>query len=133
MVPGYSLFLSCSNIQRSPFQIQTALRTKKLFFNYIQSNDGRRSLYVEGGGVNATITQADVGATNGVIHMIDRILGYADQNIFEKLQTDPMLQYEIKMLKYNRFHFIQQNFPFHVFFYFISQNDIPTFLPRRLQ
>lgn len=93
MVSGLLFFFVFWKSQRTPFQIQTALKSKKLFFNYIVSKDGRRTLYVEGGGVNATITQPDVGATNGVIHMIDRILGYADQNIFEKLQTDPMLQY----------------------------------------
>jgi len=67
-------------------------RNKKLFFNYNILPDGRRVFFVEGGGVNATITQPDIGATNGVIHMIDRVLGYANQNIYDKLKTDPMLQ-----------------------------------------
>lgn len=71
--------------------METLSPQKQLFFNY-QTIDGRRVLYVEGGGVNATITQPDIGATNGVIHMIDRILSYADQNVYSKLQTDPMLQ-----------------------------------------
>ncbi|ODM98816.1 Fasciclin-1 [Orchesella cincta] len=101
-VPGSSFFLNLI-LQRSPFQIQTALRNKKLFFNYI-SSEGRKTLYVEGGGVNATITQPDVGATNGVIHMIDRILGYADQDIYEKLRTDPMLQMTFRLSSQDDFN-----------------------------
>lgn len=72
----------------------TADPSKKLFFNYVENDSGRRKFYVEGGGVNATILQPDIGATNGVIHIIDRVFGSADQTIYQKLMTDPMLQYD---------------------------------------
>jgi uncharacterized surface protein with fasciclin (FAS1) repeats len=68
------------------------MKNKRLFFNYHVVEGGRKVLFVEGGGVNASITQPDIGAINGVIHMIDRVLGYANQNIYDKLKTDPMLQ-----------------------------------------
>jgi uncharacterized surface protein with fasciclin (FAS1) repeats len=48
-------------------------------------------LTVEGGGVTATAKQADIGATNGIIHIIDRVLGMPFQTVFEKLRTDPDL------------------------------------------
>ncbi|XP_021951577.1 fasciclin-1 isoform X1 [Folsomia candida] len=89
--------------ERAPFQVETLSPQKQLFFNY-QTIDGRRVLYVEGGGVNATITQPDIGATNGVIHMIDRILSYADQNVYSKLQTDPMLQKTFELTSQDYFN-----------------------------
>lgn len=48
---------------------------------------------VEGGGVNATVVTANIAATNGLIHIIDRVLGVPYTNVLEKLRTDPMLKY----------------------------------------
>ncbi|KAH6931148.1 hypothetical protein HPB50_022505 [Hyalomma asiaticum] len=50
------------------------------------------ALTVEGGGVNATAVQADIGATNGVIHIIDRVLGMPSHTIYEKISSDPELK-----------------------------------------
>lgn len=47
---------------------------------------------VEGGGVNATIITANIAATNGLIHIIDRVLGVPYTTVLEKLKTDPMLK-----------------------------------------
>lgn len=47
---------------------------------------------VEGGGVNATVLQPDLAATNGIIHVIDRVLGVPYSTVLEKLKTDPMLK-----------------------------------------
>lgn len=47
---------------------------------------------VEGGGVNATVIQADLAATNGIIHIIDRVLGVPYTTVLDKLRTDPMLK-----------------------------------------
>jgi uncharacterized surface protein with fasciclin (FAS1) repeats len=76
----------------------------------VLSTDGQRSLYfrvvgaeatsrltVEGGGVNATAVQTDIGATNGIIHIIDRVLGMPFQNIYDKLKTDPQLTFSYKL------------------------------------
>lgn len=46
---------------------------------------------LEGAGVNATITTANIATKNGVIHIIDRILGIPSQTVYEKLGSDPML------------------------------------------
>ncbi|KAH7986928.1 hypothetical protein HPB52_024616 [Rhipicephalus sanguineus] len=42
--------------------------------------------------VNATAVQADIGATNGVIHIIDRVLGMPSHTIYEKISSDPELK-----------------------------------------
>ncbi|XP_077532660.1 fasciclin-1-like [Haemaphysalis longicornis] len=51
-----------------------------------------RVLTVEGGGVNATAVQSDIGTTNGVIHIIDRVLGMPSHTIYEKVSSDPELR-----------------------------------------
>jgi fasciclin 1 len=47
---------------------------------------------VEGGGVNATIIQPDIGALNGIVHIIDRVLGVPTMSIVEKLSSDPIMR-----------------------------------------
>lgn len=58
---------------------------------------------MEGGGVNATVTQTNIAATNGFVHIIDRVLGIPYTTVFEKMKTDPMLKWEnfIITLNYN--------------------------------
>lgn len=47
---------------------------------------------VEGGGVNATIITANIAATNGMIHIIDRVLGIPYTTVLDKLKSDPQLK-----------------------------------------
>lgn len=72
------------------FQVPTAADHKNLYFNVIQG-DHNYTLTVEGGGVNATVVQPNIAATNGIVHIIDRILGVPYTTVKEKLATDPML------------------------------------------
>lgn len=58
--------------------------------NHLSNNE---TVTVEGGGVNATIIQADLVATNGYVHIIDRVLGSPFTTMLQKLKTDPMLKY----------------------------------------
>lgn len=64
---------------------------KKLYFNVIVQGTNR-TLTVEGGGVNATVLHSDIAATNGVIHIIDRVLGIPYATVGRKVATDPMLK-----------------------------------------
>lgn len=73
------------------FQAQTAADRRSLYFNVITSNS-EQVLTVEGGGVNATVVQADIAATDGVIHIIDKVLGVPHTTVLDKLRTDPMLK-----------------------------------------
>lgn len=50
------------------------------------------TLTVEGGGVNATVIVPNIAATNGFVHIIDRVLGVPYTSVKEKLQLDPMLK-----------------------------------------
>ncbi|XP_031368995.1 fasciclin-1 isoform X4 [Apis dorsata] len=73
------------------YGIPTAADKKKLYFNVAQEPNGNQIMTVEGGGVNATIITANIAATNGLIHIIDRVLGVPYTTVLEKLKTDPML------------------------------------------
>lgn len=73
-------------------QITTARDKKKLFFNVFQGPTGNETVTVEGGGVNATIITANIGATNGIIHITDRVLGVPYTTVLDKLRTDPTLK-----------------------------------------
>ena len=59
-----------------------------LWFYYTNNN---RTFMLDGQGVTAEVVEPDIGATNGVIHVIDRILGVPQHTIGEKLAMDPML------------------------------------------
>nr|CAD7574498.1 unnamed protein product [Timema californicum] len=75
------------------FQVATAADRKHLYFNIIRGDNGDNNitLTVEGGGVNATVIQPNIAATNGIVHIIDRVLGVPYTTVREKLATDPML------------------------------------------
>lgn len=73
------------------FQVQTAADRKKLYFNVIKIGSNI-TLTVEGGGVNATVVEPNIAATNGFVHIIDRVLGVPYTSVKEKLQSDPMLK-----------------------------------------
>ncbi|XP_076309338.1 fasciclin-1-like [Tachypleus tridentatus] len=70
-----------------------------LYFRVV-GKDRNRTLTVDGGGVNATAVQADIGATNGIVHIIDQVLGMPFQVISEKLANDPDLKetYELGLM-----------------------------------
>ena len=53
--------------------------------------EDNKTLMVDGLGVAAEVLEADVAATNGVIHVIDKVFGLPAQTIYDKLATDPML------------------------------------------
>jgi fasciclin 1 len=63
-----------------------------LYFNVLSQSKDNKTITVEGGGVNATIIQSDIAATNGFVHIIDHVLGVPYTSVLEKLQTDPMLK-----------------------------------------
>ncbi|KAK2584687.1 hypothetical protein KPH14_007026 [Odynerus spinipes] len=71
--------------------VPTAADKKKLYFNVVQGPAGNQTITVEGGGVNATVVTANIAATNGIIHIIDRVLGVPYTTVLDKLRTDPML------------------------------------------
>lgn len=54
-------------------------------------------LTVESGGVNATSTQSDFGASDGILHIVDRVLGMPFKTMREKLRTQTELKETFKI------------------------------------
>lgn len=77
--------------QHPLFKVPTLAPRKSLYFNVI-THGYNKTLTVEGGGVNATVIQPDIAATNGIVHIIDRVLGVPFTTVGRKLATDPMLK-----------------------------------------
>lgn len=49
------------------------------------------SLMVDGLGVTAEVVEQDIGVTNGVIHVVDKVLGVPSGSVADKLAADPMM------------------------------------------
>jgi len=81
--------------QTHPFSAKPLAANKQLYFTvaFSESEGRERIVVVDGGGTSATIRQADIGATNGVIHIVNHVLGIGDNTIYDRLKTDPTLKY----------------------------------------
>lgn len=62
--------------------------SKELYLQIAQASPSLQVLTVEGGGVNATALHPDMGATNGRVHIIDKVLGIPYQTVYEKIHDD---------------------------------------------
>ncbi|XP_032785978.2 fasciclin-1 isoform X3 [Daphnia magna] len=84
--------LSSDEIIQNPLlsHVESADRHRRLYFSAFGPDDNI-TVSVEGGGVNATIIQPDIGALNGIVHIIDRVLGVPTMTVIEKLQSDPIM------------------------------------------
>lgn len=102
-------------LERGSKEVNSLNPGKKLYFNVIVQGTNR-TMTVEGGGVNATVLHADVAAINGVIHIIDRVLGIPYATVGRKVATDPMLNMTHTLGKYqnfnNRLDDMTQNYTF---------------------
>ncbi|XP_066259220.1 fasciclin-1 isoform X4 [Euwallacea similis] len=101
------------------FQVPTLIKGKNLYFNVITV--GNRTMTVEGGGVNATVIQPDLAAKNGIIHIIDRVLGIPYSTVLEKVSTDPMLRDTFELGQMQLFN-AQLNDTNKKFTYFVPRN-----------
>jgi uncharacterized surface protein with fasciclin (FAS1) repeats len=70
------------------YSTPASLAANRVFFHY-SPNNGLMS--VEGRGVNATMQETDIGTINGVVHVIDRVLGVPYRTCADKMQSDPSL------------------------------------------
>ncbi|KAF5275937.1 hypothetical protein FQA39_LY00733 [Lamprigera yunnana] len=102
------------------YQAPTMNKRKNLYFNV--ATVGENSiLTVEGGGVNATVIQANIAATNGIIHIIDRVLGVPYTTVLDKLQQDPMLNETFHLGLFGDFN-AQLNNTLKKFTYFVPRD-----------
>lgn len=79
------------NSKKTEVGVPSLADKKNLYFNVVQGPRENETVTVEGGGVNATIITPNIAATNGIIHIIDRLLGVPYTTVLDKLRTDPML------------------------------------------
>ncbi|XP_041447653.1 fasciclin-1 isoform X15 [Drosophila obscura] len=84
-------------------QVPTVNNSTFLYFN-VKGEGTDAVITVEGGGVNATIIQADVAQTNGYVHIIDRVLGVPHTTVLGKLESDPMMSDTYKMGQFSHFN-----------------------------
>jgi len=77
-----------------------------LWFYYENNN---RTFMLDGQGVTAEVVEPDIGATNGVIHVIDRVLGVPQHTIAEKLAVDPMMSSVYSLGNQNHFNHLFNN------------------------
>ncbi|XP_050311264.1 fasciclin-1 isoform X2 [Anthonomus grandis grandis] len=104
------------------YQVPTMAKGRNLYFNVL-SNRTNTTMIVEGGGVTATVIQPDLAAKNGIIHVINRVLGIPYANVLEKLQTDPMLSASYKMGQYHDFNkLLNETNTLKKFTYFVPSN-----------
>lgn len=64
---------------------------------------------LDGQGVTAEVVEPDIGATNGVIHVIDRLLGIPQHTIAQKLSMDPMMSSAYSLGNQNHFNHMFNN------------------------
>ena len=46
-------------------------------------------------GINASVVESDIGTVNGVIHIIDRVLGVPYMTIGQYMESDPDMRYGV--------------------------------------
>ncbi|XP_073819009.1 fasciclin 1 Fas1 domain-containing isoform X2 [Musca autumnalis] len=101
-------------------QVPTLSNHTFLYFN-INGEGENEVITVEGGGVNATIVQADVANTNGFVHIIDKVLGIPSTTVLGKMESDPMLSDTYRMGQFSSFNEQLNNTNRH-FTYFVPRD-----------
>ena len=71
------------------FSTPASLASNRVWFHF---NPLDQKMTVAARGINATVVEKDIGTINGVIHVIDRVLGVPYQTIYERLSTDPQMR-----------------------------------------
>ncbi|XP_059487719.1 fasciclin-1 isoform X2 [Neocloeon triangulifer] len=108
-------------LSQNIIQVESAASRKNLYFNVIRQGHNE-TLTVEGGGVNATVIQPNIAATNGIVHIIDRVLGIPYSTVGEKLATDPALNKTFWLGQGERFNEQLSN-PFKRYTYFVPRDS----------
>jgi len=81
------------------YSVPASLAANRVWF-YFNPRDLRMTIAARG--INATIVEKDIGTINGVVHVIDRVLGVPYQSVYERLSTDPNMSHMWSMLVQTR-------------------------------
>jgi len=68
------------------YSAPASLAHNRVWFNF-RAREQRMS--VQARGINATVMEKDIGTINGVIHVIDRVLGVPSQDCGQMMAEDP--------------------------------------------
>lgn len=99
----------------------SANERSSLYFR-ISGDEKNKTLTVDGAGVKAAAIQSDIGAVDGMVHVIDRMLGMPYQTIYLKLQSDPDLSITYGMSELDQWsHKLNSNEK--RFTFFVPSND----------
>jgi len=68
----------------------TLSRSRSLYFTVSPPapSSQQRTVFVDGAGVNASVTTANILAKNGIIHIIDKLLDIPAETLYEKLESN---------------------------------------------
>ncbi|XP_013782766.1 fasciclin-1-like [Limulus polyphemus] len=102
------------------YETVTADKQRSMYFRAVGDRKNK-TLTLEAGGVNATAVEADIGATNGIVHVIDRVLGLPYQTVMEKLSSDPDLRKTFQLGAYDDWNLKLNNREKHFTFFAPSQ------------
>lgn len=58
------------------------------FFGWIYYAASMLSVYVNSDGVSAAIIEGNITVSNGVVHIVDQLLGFVYNNIREQIQQE---------------------------------------------
>ncbi|XP_043193338.1 fasciclin-1-like isoform X1 [Amphibalanus amphitrite] len=73
------------------FSVPSEDQSRSLYLSVWGVAGKNQTMTVEGGGTNATVVIADIAARDGVIHIIDKLLGVPYRSVGEKLAVDAMM------------------------------------------
>ena len=76
------------NVLLQAYSTPAALADNRVWFHnsrYSLTND----MTVWARGINASVVESDIGTVNGVIHIIDRVLGVPYMTIGQYMESDP--------------------------------------------
>ena len=71
------------------FSSPASLAANRIWFHF---SDRDQVMTVEGRGINASVVEKDIGTINGVIHVVDKVLGVPYQTVGDRIQSDPNMR-----------------------------------------
>lgn len=94
-----------SSSNKEVFSVPSEDSSRPLYLSVSGHHDGDlpQTLYVDGGGTNATVQIADVTATNGLVHFIDKVLGIPYRSVGEKIAMNSMTSLSNKLAEQDTF------------------------------
>lgn len=78
-------------IDLQTYSAPASLAANRVYF-YFNPRDEKMTISARG--INATVMERDIGTINGVIHVIDRVLGVPYQSVYQRISTDPSMRYK---------------------------------------